>query len=182
MVHFLPKLVLAASTVSALLVASQYPAVAAPMPPHSRAAVPAPAPVGAVNSASGTISLASLGLGKRRSCTPIARGDNVHISSTPPATASGHGWWLRGNCTAARAVVSIFLQEHFSDGSWRARGQGGQGTFIPGGGAGHRATARAVCLTRNLTGWRSHVDVSVVGQSGTASTTTSAVNITCRVP
>ena len=126
MVHFLPKLALAVSTVGALLVVSQYPAVAVPMPPHPGAAVPAPAPVGAVNSAKGTISLASLGLGKRRACSPIAKGDNVHISSTAPATASGHGWWNRGNCTAARAVVSIFLQEHFSDGSWRARGQGGR--------------------------------------------------------
>ncbi|MEE1810180.1 hypothetical protein [Streptomyces sp. BE133] len=22
-------------------------------------------------------------------------GDHVHVSSTPPATASGHGWWVR---------------------------------------------------------------------------------------
>jgi hypothetical protein len=193
MARFLPRLALAASTVSALLVASQCPAVAAPTPPrsypavpaprHSRAAVPAPLPAtGTVNLAKETLSATRFQRGKLTSCTPVAKGDYVHISSTPPATASGHGWWDKGNCTATRAVVSIVLQEYFSDGSWRDRGQGGQGTYRPGGGASHRATARAVCQTTTTTGWRSVVNVSVVGESGTASVTTPARDINCRVP
>jgi hypothetical protein len=151
MAHFLPKLVLAASTASALLVASQYPAMAAPTSPLS-------------------------------SCSPGANGDNVHISSTAPQTASGHGWWSRGNCTAAKATVEIVLQEYFSDGSWRSRGQGGQATVYPGGGSSNWANARAVCQTKTVTGWRSVVHVYPVGQSGSASHTTPAVNIACRVP
>lgn len=151
MAHFLSKLVLAASTVSALLVASQYPAMAAPTSPLS-------------------------------SCSPGANGDNVHISSTAPQTASGHGWWSRGNCTAAKATVEIVLQEYFSDGSWRDRGQAGQATVYAGGGSANRATARATCLTTNLTGWRSVVTVYPVGEGGSGSTTTPTFNLNCRVP
>ncbi len=182
MVFYLPKLVLAASTVSALLVAPYYPASAAPVPPHSHAAVPALAPVGAVNSNHETTSATSHRPGQGSSCSPIAAGDYVHVSSTPPATASGHGWWKRGNCTAASAQVDIVLQEYFNDGSWRDRGQAGQGTYIPGGGAGHRATARAVCQTTTRTSWRSVVNVYPVGESGSASSTTSKQDINCRVP
>jgi len=179
---FLPKLVLAAGAVGALLAASQYPAIAAPVPAHSRAAVPAPAPAGAMKSIYGTSSATSLGLAQRRSCSPTAKGDYVHISSTAPQTASGHGWWLRNNCTAAKATVEIVLQEYFSDGSWRSRGQGGQATVYPGGGSGNRANARAVCQTKSVTGWRSVVHVYPVGESGSGSTTTAGQDIACRVP
>jgi hypothetical protein len=182
MSRFLPKLVLAASIVSALLAVSQYPAIAAPVPPHSRAAVPAPAPVGAMESNHGTSPATSLGPARRSSCSPTAKGDYVHISSTAPQTASGHGWWLRNNCTAAKATVEIVLQEYFSDGSWRSRGQGGQATVYPGGGSSNWANARAVCLTKNLTGWRSVINVYPVGESGSGSDTTAAQNIYCRVP
>jgi hypothetical protein len=193
MIRALSKLALAASTVSALLAVSQCPATAARVPPHSpaavglprhsRAAAPAPVPrEGAVNSTKIATPETDPYPVRRTSCSPIAEGDHVHISSTGPPTASGHGWWKRGNCTAAKAQVSIVLQEHFSDGSWRDRGQGGQGDFPPGPGAGKRATARAVCLTTNLTGWRSVVNVSVINESGTASVTTPGVNINCRVP
>lgn len=179
---FLPKLVLAASTVSALLAVPQHPAIAAPVPAHSGAAVPAPAPAGAMNSSHGISSATSLGLAQRSSCSPTAKGDYAHISSTAPQTASGHGWWLRNNCTAAKATVEIALQEYFSDGSWRSRGQGGQATVYPGGGSANRANARAVCQTKTLTGWRSVVHVYPVGESGSGSTTTAAQNIDCRVP
>jgi hypothetical protein len=163
MAHFLPRLALTAGAISALLVAPQHPAAAAPTPlhshtavpapRHSRSAVPAPVPMlGAESPSKETTSATILRRGKLTSCSPIARSDNVHISTTPPATASDHGWWDQGNCTATRAQVSIVLQEHFSDGSWRDRGQGGQGTFRPRGGSGHRATARALCQTTTLTG------------------------------
>jgi hypothetical protein len=182
MVRFLPKLVLAASIAGALLAVPQHPAIAAPVPAHARAAVPAPAPAGAMKSNHGISSATNPGLAQRRSCSPTAKGDYVHISSTAPQTASGHGWWLRNNCTAAKATVESVLQEYFSDGSWRSRGQGGQATVYPGGGSANWANARAVCQTKNVTGWRSVVHVYPVGESGSGSTTTAAQNIACRVP
>lgn len=164
---------------AALLGASQIPAIAAPVHPHSRAAVPSPVPGGArgefeQRNYSATVRMPN-------PCKPIAVGDFVHVSSTPPATASGHGWWNRGSCTVPRATVVIDLQEHFSDGSWRDKGTQGSGTFRPGGGAGHRATGRATCTGGTaLTGWRSVVNVETVGQFGVDSVTTSARNIDCR--
>jgi hypothetical protein len=95
---------------------------------------------------------------------------------------SGHGWWYRNNCTAAKATVDIVLQEYFSDGSWRDRGQAGQKTVYPGGGSSNWANARAVCLTTNRTGWRSFVQVYPVGESGSGSYTTPSINRDCRVP
>lgn len=156
MVRLLSKLVLATGTVTALLMASQYSAAAASVSPHSRAA---PA----------------------TSCSPGANGDDVHISSSGPPTASGHGWWTRGNCTAAKAQVSIVLEEYLN-GGWRERGQGGQGSYVPGPGSGKRATARAVCLNTHRMSWRSQVSVSVEGESGTASHTTPSVPVDCMVP
>lgn len=120
----------------------------------------------------------SPGLGKRVSCSPKAEGDLVHISGSD---VSGHGWWKLGNCTARKATVSIVLQE-FINGGWRGRGQGGQKTVFAGGGSANRATARATCLHHTVMRWRSHIDVSVVGESGTASATTPSVSRACMVP
>ncbi|WP_155989151.1 hypothetical protein [Nocardiopsis sp. CNT312] len=74
-----------------------------------------------------------------------------------------HGWWVNGNCSAIQAVVTVELQQYYSDGSWRTEGIVGQDTVYSGGGAGNRATGRASCTDGELTSWRSVVDVDLVG-------------------
>jgi len=170
-------LIMALFTGIVLALAATLPADAA-VANHGHIKAPAPLPVAGRMAPSGFVSVASLTIAQRRACSPIADGDGVHVSS---GDASGHGWWKLGNCHASKATVSIVLQE-FINGGWRNRGQGGQKTVFAGGGSCCRATARATCLTSATTNWRSHVDVSVVGESGTASHTTPSVSRACRVP
>src|ERR1700740_726040 len=144
---------------AALLGTPQIPAVAASGPSHSSAAVPAPVPAGEANP--DTVTIPATG------CSPQAVGDYVHVSSTPPATASGHGWWNKGNCTAVKAPVTVQLQEYYSDGSWRNKGTAGSAAIYSGGGSGNRVTGRATCTAGTaLTGWRSVVTADVIGQTG----------------
>jgi len=66
--------------------------------------VPPPIPVGQVAAAE---------------CTPFVDGDNVHVSS---GDVSAHGWWYLGTCANQRTVVTIGLQEYFSDKTWHNEG------------------------------------------------------------
>jgi hypothetical protein len=119
-------------------------------------------------------------------CSPLARGDNVHISSTPPATASGHGWWLINDCTQVKATVTIQLQEYFSNGDWYNIGSPaskkvyGGTTKSPG--SSNRVNARALCSGTSLAGWRSVVTVTLPVQPGTDTYTRPGANIDCTVP
>jgi hypothetical protein len=90
------------------------------------------------------------------------QGDYVHISSTPPRAASGHGWWSKGTGNATYAVVTVQLQINRS-GSWSNVGLPGRATVGPGGGAGNRVTARMECSDTTTHEWRSIIDVDVVG-------------------
>lgn len=126
-----------------------------------RKAHPAPAPASAL--AGGETSIESAGSPANTQALPCrfyTKGDLVHKSGSQ---ASGHGWWLKGSCNANRAVVTVQLQEYYSDGSWRNKGTKGKKTVGPGGGRGKRATGRAACSNSRLTGWRSVVDVDLVG-------------------
>ena len=115
-----------------------------------------------------------------RFCTLYTRGDYVHRSSTGIA-ASAHGWWENRDCPATYAVVTVQLQEYYSDGTWRNVGEPGRKTVRSGGGAGNRATARVDCLSTERTGWRSVVDVDLVGVADDPGALyTPAVNIECR--
>lgn len=108
-------------------------------------------------------------------------GDYVHVSSSAPPQASGHGWWVNGNCRATLADVTVQLQQYYSDGRWRNSGTVGRARVRSGGGAGNRATGRAGCNSRSVTGWRSVVDVDVVGIVDSPNKlTTSGRNISCR--
>jgi len=95
-------------------------------------------------------------------CVFQTKGDYVHVSSSA-FEASGHGWWVNGNCDATLAIVSVQLQQYYSDGSWRNVGQEGKDTVRSGGGAGNRATGRAGCTSGSTTGWRSVIDVDLIG-------------------
>jgi hypothetical protein len=113
-------------------------------------------------------------------CTFYTRGDYVHVSSTA-FEASGHGWWVNGNCPTTYAVVTVQLQEYYSDGSWRNQGSPSQATVRSGGGSSDRVTGRAGCSNSNLTGWRSVIDVDLVGLADDPGKLyTPSQNIDCR--
>lgn len=94
-------------------------------------------------------------------CVFTTHGDYVHISSSA-FEASGHGWWVNGNCNATYAVVTVQLQQKIG-GQWRNAGPAGKATVRSGGGSGNRATGRAACNSSTVTEWRSIVDVDLVG-------------------
>lgn len=140
-------------------------------------AAPTPAPAPAAGSAGGVASLNGTASAGSTSATPetssdaaaaaalcffTTNGDYVHVSSSA-FEASGHGWWVNGDCPTSTAVVTVQLQEYYSDGTWRNKGTVGRSTVRSGGGAGNRATGRAGCNTSAVVGWRSVVDVDLVG-------------------
>ena len=89
-------------------------------------------------------------------------GDYVHISSTPPPTASGHGWWERIDNEAIEAVVTVQLQINRA-GLWLDVGSPGSSVVKSGGGSANRVTARVACVGSDPHEWRSVVDVDLVG-------------------
>jgi len=143
-------------------------------PANAAEPVPAPAPVEESGAQESTV-------GPEAICVFYTNGDYVHVSSTAPAAASGHGWWTNGNCNASLAVVTVQLQQYYSDGKWRNVGSAGKSTVRSGGGAGNRATGRVTCSNRSVTGWRSVIDVDLVGLADDPGKLTTATrNITCR--
>jgi len=89
-------------------------------------------------------------------------GDYVHISNTPPRTASGHGWWENVSSDATLADVTVQLQV-LNSGNWVKVGPAGTARVRSGGGAGNRATGRYGCANSLNVSWRSVVDVDLVG-------------------
>jgi hypothetical protein len=148
---------------------------------------PAPAPAPASALAVGGLTLDNSGSDEEVDevvaaalCVFTTNGDHVHVSSSA-FEASGHGWWVNGNCRARTAVVTVQLQQFYSDGKWRNVGSAGKKTVRSGGGSGNRATGRAACNNRSVTGWRSVIDVDLVGQADDPrKLTTPARNIACR--
>lgn len=111
-------------------------------------------------------------------CTANTRGDYVHITA---GQASGHGWWDNINCNTTLADVTIQLQQYHADGIWRNIGVSNTKRVRSGGGAGHRANARVTCRSTATTGWRSIVDVDLVGLVDDRSVLiTSTINRACR--
>lgn len=90
------------------------------------------------------------------------RGDEVHLSSSPPRTASGHGWWLKGSSDANLADGTVQLQV-LNNGNWLNAGPPGTKRVKPGGGSANRANARYLCSNSLSVDWRSVVDVDLVG-------------------
>lgn len=91
--------------------------------------------------------------------------DNVHFSSTGWA-ASSHGWWLKysGTCPS-KANVDVYLQAVYCDGFscyWKTVDTDSLDVYA-GGGSGKRATARENCSASTTVGWRSYVDVDLIG-------------------
>lgn len=163
-IHSVRRIVLAVSIVgAALLGASQVPAAATPVNPAS-------AHQGFVVTPN-----------TQYPCTPYAQGDYVHISSTAPLAASGHGRWLNNDCNESYGTVTVTLQEYLN-GSWQNKAYN-SGTVPPGGGSSARVTARVTCNSNASTTWRSYVAVSVSGPLGYGSNAVYTANQTigCRV-
>jgi hypothetical protein len=116
-------------------------------------------------------------------CSFDTLGDYVHKSS---GQASGHGWWKAYSGCNPTARVKVQLQELFSNGVyyvWYNRGTVGNEVVTSGGGAGNRSTGKATCNTSDYVGWRSVVDVDIIGQSDPGDWLyTPASNIYCKVP
>ena len=79
-------------------------------------------------------------------CTFSMQGDYVHKSF---GEASGHGWWVNGDCDATQAIVTVQLQQYIN-GSWVDAGSPGSKTVYSGGGSANRAVARARCNTSDF--------------------------------
>ncbi len=161
------------------VLASTTPVLSAPVPAPVPARVPAGTPAKGEalldNNSGSSDALAAL-----RACLFRTNGDYVHVSSSA-FEASGHGWWTNINCPSGTlAVVTVQLQEYYSDGTWRNKGTLGRATVRPGGGGGNRATGRAVCNNRGVVSWRSVIDVDLVGlPDDPRKLTTPARNIPC---
>ncbi|NOK71597.1 MAG: hypothetical protein GFH25_541324n40 [Chloroflexi bacterium AL-N10] len=147
--------------------------------PTTSPPVPAPAPTDPAGSLEMTEMVAH-GSQPDAVCVFSTQGDYVHISSTPPRSASGHGWWINGNCQATHAVVTVQLQQNIN-GRWRNVGSAGRATVRSGGGAGNRATGRVTCTSSTLTQWRSVIDVDLVGMiDDPRKLTTPTRSLSCR--
>jgi hypothetical protein len=94
----------------------------------------------------------------------VTNGDRVHISSSPPAAVSAHGWWVKGTTKATRAKVEIWI-EAWTGSRWRVVAHGSK-TVYSGGGSANRAAARMVCAAGPVAGnstYRSRIDVDLIG-------------------
>lgn len=140
--------------------------------------VPAPLPYdGAYSAEPGPLpSLPSDAPSALAACVPFARTDNPHTSG---GDVSQHGWWTKNTCRGPRAVVTIQLQEYYSDRTWRTKGSLGREHVYPGGGRGQRATSRAACASPVPAAWRSLVTVAT-DDGGRASAYTVGINVACR--
>ena len=170
---------------AALLLAPATLAAAAPAAPHSQAAVAAPALVRVTgNSNNGTVPATGRRPNMPPPCSPIPKGDYAHISSAgPPPQVSAHAYWLKNNCKVNKALVTVQLQEYFSDHSWRNKGTLGSKT-IPSGKIplGKRPNGRSACTHGTaLTSWRTVVWVGTIGEFGLNRQITPTQNLHCRV-
>lgn len=117
-------------------------------------------------------------------CPYTTGGDYVHLSSTPFA-ASGHGWWNTTNYSLCPdyADVEVDLQAYYHIGSyyyWVTVANPPDERIRPKNIYGQQATARRDCGASTSTGWRSIVDVDLVGVSDPSDKLyTTPVNLSC---
>jgi hypothetical protein len=111
-------------------------------------------------------------------CSPLAEGDDVHISSTLPTAASGHGWWRNNDCNESYGYVCVTLKEDLN-GTWYNKAS--HCASVPPGSS-HKVGARKDCSSSRFTYWHSLVTVNTSGPLGYGfgSTYTPVVYIPCR--
>ena len=118
------------------------------------------------------------------SCTYRTRSDDIHFSTSQ---LSVHGWWEKVSPTGcpSRADVYVKLQGVWCDfgvgACWWKTIDTDKDRLRSGGGRGHRVTARGDCVSTAVTGFRSVVDVDLVGVSDPANRLKSSpVDFACR--
>ncbi|MEU0692154.1 hypothetical protein [Streptomyces uncialis] len=115
----------------------------------------------------------------------FTNGDYVHESSTPPATASGHGWWFKQSGPGEKAKVTVQLQAYDAKAKkWKTVATGNK-TVKPSkklrsAPSTHRANARKVCKGSTTVKWRSVIDVDIIDVNDTPDkAVTTAQSLTC---
>uniref|UniRef100_A0AAU2VK90 Secreted protein n=1 Tax=Streptomyces sp. NBC_00008 TaxID=2903610 RepID=A0AAU2VK90_9ACTN len=92
----------------------------------------------------------------------VTNGDRVHISSTPPRTASAHAWWTHVSGPGTKAKVTIWLQMK-SGKKWHSVARNAKNLKSGNGGSARRVVARKKCANRNKRQWRTKIDVDLIG-------------------
>lgn len=120
-------------------------------------------------------------------CNYASHGDDPHLSSSNDAV-SAHGWWTVSGITwgcPEYADVEVQLQVWLcnvynpNDCYWKTLNKS-ESRIRPGGGAGRRTTARILCSTSSEIGYRSIIDVDLVGQSDPDDNVYKSANVRCR--
>ncbi|MEW1750204.1 hypothetical protein [Streptomyces angustmyceticus] len=141
-----------AAVATALLAGSTAPAMAAPAP-----ATAAPAPATAAPAPVMAVPATASGAG-----VFITNGDRVHISSTPPRTASAHAWWTHVSGPGTKAKVTIWLQMK-SGRTWHSVAKNAKNLKSGNGGSARRVVARKKCANSSRHQWRTMIDVDLIG-------------------
>ncbi|MGC5395254.1 hypothetical protein ACPXCP_05820 [Streptomyces sp. DT20] len=92
----------------------------------------------------------------------VTNGDRVHISSTPPRTASAHAWWTHVSGPGTKAKVTIWLQMK-SGKKWHSVARNAKNLKSGNGGSARRVVARKKCANRSKRQWRTKIDVDLIG-------------------
>ncbi|WP_326619537.1 hypothetical protein OG863_19615 [Streptomyces decoyicus] len=97
-----------------------------------------------------------------------SNGDHVHVSSTKPATASGHGWWFKVKGPGSKAKVTIWLQTRKKGAKkWHTVAKGSKivkpSKKLNKAPSTWRANARKKCANRQVREWRSVIDTDIIG-------------------
>jgi hypothetical protein len=166
------------------LLASAFAANAAtlPQPPAPPAPTAPPRPGGHYAPYDGLVPLTTSAPISAGGCTYTQVNDDPHISSTAPRAASVHGWFNRVGGTCPQADVTAGLQAYWCDmfGCQWITVATGASRVSAGGGSANRATARQVCSSSPIVGWRGWTDVDLVGISDPGGVTYSnIVNLGC---
>lgn len=110
--------------------------------------------------------------------------DTPHISSTSISRAAqSHGWWVNaGGACPSKSNVDVYLQAVYCSGGtcgWRTVDVR-SGDVYAGGGKGKRVTAHKGCSGTATVGFRSYVDVDLIGMNDPAGFTYSTpVDLAC---
>lgn len=92
----------------------------------------------------------------------VTNGDRVHISSSPPRTASAHAWWTHVSGPGTKAKVTIWLQMK-SGKKWHSVARNAKNLKSGNGGSARRVVARKKCANRSTRQWRTKIDVDLIG-------------------
>lgn len=114
-------------------------------------------------------------------CDYTTHSDNPHKSGNE---VSVHGWWTKSPSSSCPryAYVTVELEAyycHSRSGCWWVPQAVNSDQVRAGGGRGRRVAARYSCVSNNLVGWRSIVDVDLVGEIDMPLIVSRAADVTC---